>query len=260
MRRGAILLGLTAGAVLLTPWAPARAEPAAGGSRLHCTLNDPRITESSGLVAAGDQLYTVNDGGARLRVFVLDAGAGARGTAPTRRAVRTITADINPYDVEDLARSADGTLWLADTGDNDRSRRTVAIELLTEAGAGRLFRFTYPDGPHDAEALLLDRAGRPFIATKEPVGNSGVYAPAGTPSTARPTPLRKVAVLQFTPTGTRGGPVGVVGQLLVTGGAVSPDGTRVVLRTYTDAYVWRADDGDVARALAAGRPTRIPLP
>src|SRR5262249_1375178 len=141
-----------------------------------------------------------------------------------------------------------------------RSRRTVAIELLTEAGAGRLFRFTYPDGPHDAEALLLDRAGRPFIVTKEPLGNSGVYTPAGTPSTARPTPLPKVAVLRFPPAGPRGGPVGVVGQLLVTGGAVSPDGTRVVLRTYTDAYVWRADDGDVARALAAGRPTRIPLP
>jgi hypothetical protein len=262
MRHGWVVLGLTAGALLLTPWTPARAEPsgAPGKGEFRCRIDDPRITESSGLAAAGDRLYTVNDGGSRLQVFVLDAAAGGRGSTPVCRVVRTITAGIDPYDVEDLARSADGTLWLADLGDNDHSRRTVAIELLTEAGAGRLFRFSYPDGPHDAEALLLDRAGRPFIVTKEPLGNSGVYTPTGTPSASRPTPLRKVAGLQLTPTGTPGGPAGVVGQLLVTGGAVSPDGTRIVLRTYTDAYLWRADDGDVARALAAGRPVRLPLP
>src|SRR5262249_1641925 len=79
-------------------------------------------------------------------------------------------------------------------------------------------------------------------------------------STSRPTALRRVGGLQLLPTGTPGGPVGTVGQVLVTGGAVSPDGTRVVLRTYTDAYLWRADDGDVARALTSGSPTRIPLP
>ena len=265
MRRGWVVLSLTAGTMLLAPPAGARADaaaPAASGApgrgELRCTIDDPRIAESSGLAAAGDRLYTLNDGGSRLQVFELAVPAGGRGGAC--RVVRTITAAIDPYDVEDLARSADGTLWLADLGDNDHRRRTVAIELLTGAGTARLFRFTYPDGPHDAEALLLDRTGRPFIVTKEPLGNSGVYAPAATPATGRPTPLRKVATLQFTPTGTPGGPVGVVGQLLVTGGAVSPDGTRVVLRTYTDAYLWRADDGDVARALASGTPVRFPLP
>ncbi len=268
MRRGWVVLGLTAGAMLLPPWMSARAEPSgsgasagasagrptgtAGRGELRCSIDDPRITESSGLVAVGDRLYTVNDGGSRLQVFVLDGSSC--------RVVRTVTAGIDPYDVEDLARSADGTLWLADLGDNDRQRRTVAIELLTEGGTARLFRFGYPDGPHDAEALLLDRAGRPFIVTKEPLGNSGVYTPAGTPSTSRPTPLRRVTALHFTPSGTPGGPVGVAGQLMVTGGAVSPDGTRIVLRTYTDAYLWQAADGDVAAALSAGKPVRIPLP
>ena len=259
-----MVLGIVAGTLLLSPWTPARAEPAEpsgapGPGQLRCGIDDPRITESSGLAAAGDRLYTLNDGGSRLEVFVLDAGAGSRGPTPACRVVRTITAGIDPYDVEDLARSADGTLWLADVGDNDHRRRTVAIELLPETGAARLFRFSYPDGAHDAEALLLDRSGRPFIVTKEVLGNSGVYTPAGTPSASRPTPLRRVAGLQFTPTGTAGGPVGTAGQLLVTGGAVSPDGTRIVLRTYTDAYLWRADDGDVARALTS-KPVRFALP
>ena len=150
--------------------------------RTLCTIRDSRITESSGLAAAGDSLYTVNDGGTRLRVFVLDRSCRVR---------RTIQAALDPYDVEDLARAADGTFWLADTGDNALSRSTVALERLRPDGTATLFRLTYPDGPHDAEALLLDRSGRPFIVTKEPL-SSGVYTPVDALSAGGPTALRKV--------------------------------------------------------------------
>jgi hypothetical protein len=259
MRRAAVLVG---GLTWLTMLGLAACPPAysslparpaglvASPNGVLCTISDRRISESSGLVAAGDSLYTVNDGGDRLRVFVLDSGCRVR---------RVIEHPINPYDVEDLARSGDGTLWLADIGDNDAARHTVAVELLTESGDATLFRFSYPDGPHDAEALLLDRRGRPYLVTKEPLG-ARVYTPARTPVPDRPTPLRSVGTLSFRPTGTAGGPVGAASQVLVTGGAVAADGTRVVLRTYTDAYLWRVPDGDVAAALRSGRPHRIPLP
>ena len=36
---------------------------------------------------------------------------------------------------------------------------------------------TYPDGPHDAESLLLAPDGTPYIVTKEVLGDSGVYRP-----------------------------------------------------------------------------------
>jgi hypothetical protein len=254
---GALVLGMLL--LAMPAWAgpadKAAAETAPGQAAVHCSINDTRITESSGLAVSGngtaERLYTVNDGGSQLRVFVLDRSC---------KVIRAVTANVDPYDVEDLARSADGTLWLADLGDNDKSRRTVAIELLTETGSARLFRFAYPDGAHDAEALLLDRAGKPYIVTKEPLGASGVYTPTGVPAAGATTPLRKVTTVQMSPSGTAGGPVGVVGQLTVTGGAVSADGTRIALRTYTDAYVWRAEDGDVAKALTSGKPTRIALP
>jgi hypothetical protein len=254
-----IVLSLTAGTLLLAGASFAGASPAAagpaGGATVRCTINDARITESSGLAVsgpgAGNRLYTLNDGGSRLQVFELDNAC---------KVIHTVTASIDPYDVEDLARSADGTLWLADLGDNNHSRRTIALELLTETGGAQLFRFGYPDGAHDAEALLLDHEGRPYIVTKELLGASGVYTPVGKPVQGATTALRRVTTLQFTPTGTAGGPVGVVGQMLVTGGAVSPDGTRVALRTYTDAYVWQAPGGDVAAALSNGKRTRIPLP
>jgi hypothetical protein len=65
--------------------------------------------------------------------------------------------------------------------------------------------------------------------------------------------------VNFTLTGTPGGPVGRAGQLMATGGAVSRDGTLLALRTYTDAYVWPLSGSDVAGALA-GTPVRVPLP
>jgi len=173
--------------------------------------------------------------------------------------LRTIEAGIDPYDVEDLARARDGAFWLADIGDNELNRSTVALERLRPDGSATLFRLTYPDGPHDAEAVLLTPSGTLFIATKEPLA-SNVYTPAGALSATRPTPLRKVASTGFLPTGTAGGPAGTAGQVVVTGGAVSPDGRTVVLRTYTDAYVWSAPDGDVAAAISSGQRRRIPLP
>jgi hypothetical protein len=46
----------------------------------------------------------------------------------------------------------------------------------------------------------------------------------------------------------------------VTGGAVSPDGSKVALRTLTDAYEWDVTDGNVVAALTNGTPRITPLP
>lgn len=170
-----------------------------------------------------------------------------------------MTDSIDPYDVEDLARAADGTFWLADTGDNSLNRSTVALERIRPDGSATLFRLTYPDGPHDAEALLLMPSGEMYIATKEPL-TSNIYTPVGPLSESAPTALRRVASIGLLPTGTAGGPVGTAGQVVVTGGAVSPDGHSVALRTYTDAYVWAVPSGDVAAALRSGQRERIALP
>lgn len=87
--------------------------PASADPQVRCTLDDPRLAEVSGLVDGPDGLQVVNDSGNPSTVFRLDGECAAVGL----RAV-----PIDGRDVEDLARSADGTLWLADTGDNARRR------------------------------------------------------------------------------------------------------------------------------------------
>ncbi|MEJ7703657.1 MAG: hypothetical protein WKF47_08330 [Geodermatophilaceae bacterium] len=246
--RVVLVAGIVIGCSLPVP--TLAADPAFGPPSVLCTVSDPRLTEASGLAVDGSRLLMVNDGGSALEVFVLDRSC---------RVTSVVTSPVDPYDVEDLARAADGTLWLADTGDNDRDRDTVALHALREDGQSVLFRFTYPDGQQDAEALLLDRAGRPFVLTKEPQGRAGIYTPAAPPSVSAPTALERVGSLTFAATGTPGGPLGQTGQVLITGAAMSPDGALAVVRTYTDAYVYAVTDGDVLAALA-GEPVRVSLP
>lgn len=231
------------------PTAEAR-QPTPPAPETVCRLDDPTLAEVSGLVADDDRWYVVNDGGTDVRVHVVDRNCAVSDV---------LTDPTDPYDVEDLARAADGTFWLADVGDNRGERDTVALHALRPGHESTLYRLTYPDGAHDAEALVLDRDGTPHIVTKSMTGTSAVYRPAAPLRSPGPTPLEKVGTLSVTPTATRGGPVGVAGSLLITGGATSRDGRVVALRTYTDAYLYPAPDGDVVAALKRD-PVRVPLP
>ena len=123
-----------------------------------------------------------------------------------------------------------------------------------------MYRLGYPDGPHDAEALLLAPDGTPYLVTKDPLGRSGVYRPSAALDPTAEVMLEKVADLEFAMTGTPGGPLGRAGQVLVTGGAVAADGTRVALRTYTDAYVWEMSGSDMAGAVQADPLAVVALP
>ncbi|OXM66521.1 MULTISPECIES: hypothetical protein [Amycolatopsis] len=215
-----------------------------------CSVSDKRLGELSGLVSDGSRWYAINDGGTKVQIFVLGRDCAVQ---------RVISGSTDPYDVEDLARAADGTFWLADTGDNRKQRDTVALLAVTPQGKVTLHRLTYPDGQHDAEALLLDASGTPYLVTKNPLGEAGIYRPAQKLASPGPTPLERVGSLTIKSTDTPGGPVAGFGSVLVTGGAVSADGKVVALRTYTDAYLFAAPDRDVAAALRR-EPVRVPLP
>lgn len=240
---------LVAASLLLTA-GPASADPAVAVDL--CTVTDRRLEELSGFASDGDRWFAVNDsdeGGIAVQVLGRDC--------EVRDA---ITAPVNPFDVEDLALAPDGKLWLADTGDNGRSRATVALHVVSPDGAAALFRLTYPDGAHDAEAILLDRQGTPYVVTKEPIGSALVYRPTGPLNAAAPTPMEQVAQVSISGTDTPGGPLqSSVVTRTVTGGAVSHDGNVVALRTYTDAYLFPVRDGDLVAALTSD-PVRVPLP
>lgn len=234
------------------------APASAAAPRTACVLKDPRLDEVSGLVATPTGYIAMNDGKfgtSVLQLFVLDRSC---------RVVRVITdRGFNPLDPEDLARTPDGTVWVGDIGDNSRQRERIAVDRIPPgASRGVTYRLTYPDHPYDAEALLVQPDRRVLIVTKTLSGVVQVFV-SSRPLTGPPAtvPLTAAGEVTIAPTQTDGGSdVGGFASTFVTGAALSADGRRVVLRTYTDAYEWDVDGSDLAAAMTRGKPRRTALP
>lgn len=216
----------------------------------------PGLTEVSGCAyGASGTLYVHEDSGAGPIVTAL---------TPTGKVKARYDLGVDARDWEDMAAGPGGTLLLADIGDNSgiRSQGVLIHRIAEPSGSSKRvrpssFRLTYEDQPQDAETLLVHpRTGQVLVVTKAILGQ-GVYA---APQPLAAGTLRKVADVTTNSTGTPGGPViGAVSQRLVTGGAVSPDGTRLVLRTYTDAYVYDVPGDDLIKAFDSA-PQVIALP
>jgi hypothetical protein len=232
--------------------------PAATPGQVVCTV-DGQLSALVGITATASGYAVVdkaNENNLSKRIYPLNSKC--QHTTPINYGG---TAD----DPRDIEVSADGsTYWVADSGDDLQSptRDTIALWKIATSGnsKGTLYRFVFPngDGPYDADALLMS-GSTPIFVTHPLTGPSGIYVPNGTPSTSANVPLKKVG--QFTPqkTGTAN-KLNTTGQLAVTGGAVSPDGKRVVLRTYSDAYEWDVVGGDVVKAITTTTPRITPLP
>jgi hypothetical protein len=235
--------------------APRRAALPALCGRLRATVTGTveaeAATELSGLVRSRSQprvLWTHNDSGDRARVFAVAPGG--------RLLADVAVSGAEAVDWEDIALGpAPGggdALFVADIGDNDAKRPEVVVYRVPEprlqgggpavsAPATRL-ALRYPDGAHDAEALLVDRrSGALTIVTKSFGGDAGVYV-AAAPSAVATTVLRR-----------RGGLSLGVGEA-VTAGDVSADGRTIALRTYGHALVWQRHAGESIAAALRGRP------
>jgi len=246
-----------------TPWTA----PAGAADRALWKLADPRLDEASGIgvgLRNPKVVYAQNDSGDSARLFALDASTGRT------RAVITVPGATN-IDWEDLAVAPDArnvdSVWLADIGDNNEQRRTIQIYRVDEpslAGADvitnppEVWNLRYPDRAHNAEAIAIDhRRNAAYLVTKSLSGTAQVFTTALSSQGGRPQTLVQLGQIQLALTGTPGGP-NLFGQLTITGAAMSPDGAMFVVRTYTDAYLWRVTS--TLKAALATQPVRIALP
>lgn len=248
---------LSAGAALVVAVLPMAGVPAAAAPETLCKVKDDRLVEISGLLADDDGYIVVNDGADKesgRKIFYLGKKCKVN---------RTVSFPSRPRDTEDMARGADGSLWIGDIGDNDRERETIGVwRLAPGAKSPTLFRMSYPDGAHDAEALLVAGDGTPIVVTKDPL-TAGVYVPERELDASSAVPLRRAGSFRI-PVTTTDNPYGFKGRFVVTGAAASSDGSRVALRTYADAFEFDVEPGGTAdavvRAIEEGSPRRIALP
>ncbi|MFV5994494.1 WD40 repeat domain-containing protein [Streptomyces sp. NPDC056231] len=232
----AALLVLTGAAA-----APATADD--GSADRSFTIEDPRITESSGLAASRAHpgiYWTHNDSGDGPYVYAVDSRTGKTVATITMRGVG------RPRDVEAISLGPDGNLYVGDIGDNLNGSwdhvwiyRFPEPKVLKDATVrATQFDVKYADGARNAEALMVHpKTGRVYIASKNEDGG-GLYEGPAELSTGRTNVFRRVGEVPW-----------------VTDGAFSPDGKELVLRSYFSARGYAFKDG----RLGADHAVQAPL-
>ncbi len=204
----------------------------------------PAVPEASGVAFAGGVLWTHNDSDAPA-LYSIDGSGRAR-------AVAVGGADV--VDWEDLVTApcsvfsgvaaGETCLYIADIGDNQESRDRITVYVVpvpapgtTSTRVSSTIHVRYPDGAHDAEALLITTSGT-FIITKDLPARVYRLTPASDPGRA-PT-------LTFSRTLNE--------TVRITGAAASSDGRWVALRSNRMLLLYTVDD-----FLNGRNPTRVDL-
>jgi hypothetical protein len=214
---------LTASGVLTAP-----AAFAADGDK-GFTVEDPRITESSGLAASRQHpgiYWTHNDSDDGPYLYAVDSATGKTVARITLTGVGT------PRDVEAISIGPGNEIWVGDIGDNLGGtwkyvwvyRLPEPKKLVDRTVKATQYVVKYSDGPRDAESLLVHpKTGRVYIIDKKEDGGHLYEGPAKL-STSGANIFKPVAPVD----------------LWATDAAFSPDGAQLAVRGYFGgiAYAW----------------------
>lgn len=242
MRPYPLALGLAL-TLLMPPGAVPQSPPAlpAELALVGTLADDGPIPESSGVAVSRrfpDILWTHNDSGHEPLVYAI---------RPSGKVVaRFRLAGARLEDWEDIALGPcpdavrEDCLFVGELGDNLERRPSGIIYVVREpdpstVAAGeirtveaRAVSVRLTDRPHDVEAVLVGPDGTVHLVTKgrtPPIRRYEIPRDAMLRDTVAVTPVQEIPIA----------PVRMMGRW-VTGGAISPDGRRIVLRTYTELY------------------------
>ncbi|CAM3285849.1 hypothetical protein [Corallococcus soli] len=215
-----------------------------------------QVPELSGLAASQRHpgiFWGHNDSNNAFELFALDEAGAVKATL-------TLTG-ADPRDIEDVAVGpcAPGQkatcVFLADTGDNFERRKEVRLFRLAEPESladatlpVEALPFTYEDGAHDTESLIIDaRSGRIAVLTKTRVSLGDLYAVEGL-APGGSGKARKLGTLRVPEDVDR----------LSTGAALHPSGERLLVRTYTRVWEVRKPGAKRLEDLIQAQVVEVP--
>ena len=199
-------------------------------------LEQGAVSEASGMVASRRRpgvFWLHNDSGDGPRLYAAAADGTDHGS---------FRFDAGAEDFEDIAAAPcpDGSgpcLWVGDIGDNYRAYAQRQVYMFREpdpwAPLGDVrgdavwrYGFTYPDGPRDAEALVVDPDGRRFaVVEKRDADSARVFTSPVLPDADADVALSEIGRIE-TPEGK------------VTGADLGPRG--LLIRSYTSTRLYAA--------------------
>lgn len=213
---------------------------------LNYVLTRP-IPEASGIADSKtieDHLWVIEDSGNPARLFLLKHEGfvtdSINVTGATNRDWEDVAVGKGPDD-------ALSYLYIGDIGDNNLAYPSYTIYRMPEPAALHTditvfdkINFTYPDGPHDAEALLVDDKTKDiFIITKRDA-TAKVYRVPYPQDVQNMNQAQFIADLPL---------VGIVSASLAS------SGKELILKTYTSLYYYNRQAMEGLDITLAGNPT-----
>jgi hypothetical protein len=214
----------------------------------------PELREASGLAVSRTQpgvLWAHNDSGDAPTLYALDLKGRLLAKVAVLDAVAIDWEDIAAGPCPDQAAGAQACLYVADTGNNNRSRDVVTVFVVGEpslAGAdparpasvsARSFRYRYPSEPEDAEAIAVLPDGGLTVVTKGRTPTISFFG-FSKADVARALMTREVL------TAANQGNTGILPDQglgrWVTAAAMSPDGMTLAVRTYSEIFFYALEN------------------
>lgn len=207
-------------------------------------LAAPNLDEASGMAASANfpnHFWSHNDSGHPNHLFLIHEDGSCMGRYQVNGA--------GSRDWEDICRGPgplEGTsyLYVGDIGDNVAQHPYVVIYRVVEptelpedpdllanipAESVERFEFVYPDGPRDAECLMIDPWTKELYLVSKRDFRSFLYrVPMEAGNTERNT-LEKLAELPLN---------------WVLAGDISSDGQMIVLKDFAHCYLWTRNTGE----------------
>ena len=211
------------------------------------------IPEASGIAASSidpDRLWLLDDGPGTTSVWAIRTDGTVLG--------EVTMAGVEGVDTEALAVAPCTTtdpqpcIWVGDIGDNLPAHDAIRVhrfpEPATVDGPATVevttAAFTYPDGPVNAESMVIGPDARPWILTREE-DVTRLFAP----TTFADGPLEQLATMEIPV--PRLPLLAMFAGLVVTDAARHPDDGRLLLRTYDSAVVLTPPSPDADPATIA---------
>lgn len=213
-----------------------------GPPTILANIKDKSISESSGLVASRSTpgaYWTHNDSGDGPFIYAFNTRGDSLGVFQVTGAQNRDWEDISIGPGPQRDKSY---LYIGDIGDNDQQRSEVIVYRVAEpvlnnnkstkrrpgvTEPAEAIRLRYPDGKHDAEALLVHpTSGNIYIVSKVVLVNPVVYEAAAPFDSGKLITMRRIGEVRVP---------SILGGV-ITGGSISPDGHRVALCDYFQGY------------------------
>jgi hypothetical protein len=219
-------------------------------------LQDKQMDEISGIAASSfgnDIWYVHNDSGDTSRIFAI---------TPHGNIKRVIYFKGDPKETLGVRDCEDIAVGIGpvkgNIGDNGSGRKYITVYRIEEKKGWKdsiihaeavPVHFKYPDGPRDAETLMIDPIEKLIYIVSKRTDSVNVYTSPLNFKANDTLVLNRRCKLYFT---------GFRPFKWITAGDISRDGQQILLKSYEKVYYWKRGNNEPVWQTMLKKPTELP--